>query len=127
MSLISSLRTRPDPDPLTRIGIRRLCAQRLRDEHAGDWYGALLRAASTGLRSSPIAIETDAANEQHYELPPPFFLRCLGKRLKYSSCFYERGDETLDVAEEAMLSLYNERAELATASGFSNSAAAGVR
>ena len=111
MSLISLCERGLIPDLLTRIGIRRLCAQRLRDEYAGDWY-ARFSERIEGLRSSPIAIETRAANEQHYELPPPFFLRCLGKRLKYSSCFYERGNESLDVAEEAMLSLYNLRAEL---------------
>ncbi len=65
------------------------------------------------LRASPIAIETQAANSQHYEVPARFFELCLGKRLKYSSCYYRRGDETLEQAEEAMLALYGERAELA--------------
>ena len=111
MSLIDWCERGLIPDSLTRIGIRRLNAQRLRDEYAGDWYERF-RMRIDGLRTSPIAIETQAANEQHYELPPPFFLRCLGKRLKYSSCYYANGSETLDVAEEAMLSLYNERAEL---------------
>ncbi len=68
---------------------------------------------SDELRQSPIAIETAAANEQHYELPTRFFQLCLGKRLKYSSCFYPTGEESLDAAEEAMLALYAERAELA--------------
>jgi cyclopropane-fatty-acyl-phospholipid synthase len=45
-------------------------------------------------------------------VPPRFFELALGKRLKYSSCYYPRGDETLDEAEEAMLALYGERAEL---------------
>ena len=65
------------------------------------------------LRHSPVAIHTDAANAQHYELPPAFFELCLGPRLKYSGCYYPRGDESLDEAEEAMLALYGERAELA--------------
>jgi cyclopropane-fatty-acyl-phospholipid synthase len=99
------------PDGLTRIGIRRLSRQRLRDEYVGDWYERF-RSRIEALRSSPIAIETRAANEQHYALPPEFFLKCLGKRLKYSSCYYRNGDESLDQAEEAMLALYNERAEL---------------
>jgi cyclopropane-fatty-acyl-phospholipid synthase len=38
---------------------------------------------------------------------------CLGKRLKYSSCFFSSGNESLDEAEEAMLVLYAERAQLA--------------
>jgi cyclopropane-fatty-acyl-phospholipid synthase len=102
------------PDVLLRYGIRRLCAQRLRDEHAGDAVTAWerFRALLDELRQSPLAIETEAANEQHYELPPRFFELCLGARLKYSSAYYPRGDETLDEAEHAMLTLYGERAEL---------------
>ncbi|MCB1555264.1 MAG: class I SAM-dependent methyltransferase [Xanthomonadales bacterium] len=102
------------PDSLTRLGIRRLCAQRLRDEHAGDAEAAWVRFRSLlgELRQSPVAIETDAANEQHYEVPARFFELCLGKRYKYSSCYYPTGRENLDAAEEAMLALYGERAEL---------------
>ena len=103
------------PDSLTRYGIRRLCAQRLRDEHGADAVAAWeqFRRRLEELRRSPVAIETEAANQQHYEVPARFFELCLGKRLKYSSCYYPRGDETLDQAEEAMLALYGERAELA--------------
>jgi cyclopropane-fatty-acyl-phospholipid synthase len=103
------------PDLLTRYGIRRLCAQRLRDEHDGDAVAAWeqFRQRLDELRQSPVAIETDAANQQHYEVPARFFELCLGRRLKYSSCYYPRGDESLDQAEEAMLALYGERAELA--------------
>jgi cyclopropane-fatty-acyl-phospholipid synthase len=103
------------PDALIRLGIRRLCAQRLQQERAGDSASAWHRfqACLNELRASPLAIHTDAANAQHYELPPRFFQLCLGKRLKYSSCLFADGGETLDRAEEAMLSLYLERAELA--------------
>ncbi|HOU66253.1 MAG TPA: class I SAM-dependent methyltransferase [Thermomonas sp.] len=103
------------PDALLRAGIRRMCAQRLRDEHAGDPDAAARRNAAliAELRESPVAIHTDAANRQHYELPPGFFTRCLGPRLKYSGCYYPTGSETLAQAEEAMLALYGERAELA--------------
>ena len=103
------------PDALLRAGIRRMCAQRLRDEHADDPDAAARRNAAliAELRQSPVAIHTDAANRQHYELPPAFFHACLGPRLKYSSCFYPTGNETLAQAEEAMLALYGERAQLA--------------
>ncbi|AVP97690.1 SAM-dependent methyltransferase [Ahniella affigens] len=99
------------PDTLLRLGIRNLCRDRLRQERAGDWS---LRKQSRidELKQSAIAIETEAANVQHYELPPVFFQRALGKRLKYSSCYYATGRETLDQAEVAMLDLYFERAEL---------------
>ncbi|MBK6727651.1 MAG: class I SAM-dependent methyltransferase [Xanthomonadales bacterium] len=98
------------PDPLLRIAIRRLCGDRLHQEYAGDWF-ARLRERVQDLRRSPIAIETEAANTQHYELPPAFFAATLGARLKYSSCYYPTGRETLDEAERAMLELYLERGE----------------
>lgn len=115
MSLIDLCERGLVPDALTRLGIRRLCAQRLREEHDGDAVAAWTRFRELldGLRSSPLAIETDAANRQHYEVPARFFELSLGKRLKYSSCYYPTGRETLDQAEEAMLALYGERAELA--------------
>lgn len=115
MSLIDLCERGLVPDALTRLGIRRLCATRLRDEGDGDLSLAdqRFRELLEQLRPSPIAIETDAANEQHYEVPARFFELCLGKRLKYSSAFYATGRETLDQAEEAMLALYGERAELA--------------
>lgn len=102
------------PDFLTRYGIRKLCEQRLRDEHDADLdrADARFRTLLSELRSSPIAIETAAANEQHYEVPTRFFELSLGKRLKYSGCYYPEGNETLDEAEEKMLALYGERAEL---------------
>ena len=115
MSLIDLSERGLVPDALLRHGIRRLCEQRLRDEHADDAAAAdaRFRALLDELRRSPIAIETDAANAQHYEVPTRFFELCLGKRFKYSSCYYPTGTETLDQAEEAMLALYGERAQLA--------------
>ena len=103
------------PDAMTRLGIRRQCAQRLREERAGGTAATRARfdARIAELEGSPLAIHTDAANEQHYELPARFFELCLGPRLKYSSCYYPNGNETLAQAEEAMLALYGERAGLA--------------
>ena len=115
MSLISLCENGRIPDALTRVGIRRLCGERLRQEHADDLAAAdaNFRRRLDALRNSPLAIETDAANRQHYEVPTAFFQQCLGKRLKYSSCYYASGSETLDQAEEAMLALCCERAGLA--------------
>jgi cyclopropane-fatty-acyl-phospholipid synthase len=102
------------PDFLTRQGIRKLCQQRLQDERFDELQQAdeRYRKMLIDLKKSPIAIETAAANEQHYEVPTRFFELCLGKRLKYSSCYYATGNETLDEAEVAMLQLYSERADL---------------
>ncbi|TRM50216.1 class I SAM-dependent methyltransferase [Achromobacter sp. LC458] len=103
------------PDALLRLGIRRLCAQRLRDESAGGPAAQARRYQHLidELRASPVAIHTDDANAQHYELPAEFFTLCLGRQLKYSGCYYATGRETLDQAEAAMLELYGVRAELA--------------
>ncbi|MBC7989013.1 MAG: class I SAM-dependent methyltransferase [Luteimonas sp.] len=103
------------PDALLRTGIRRLCAQRLRDEQTGGLIEQAQRFQQRIdlLRKSPIAIHTDAANLQHYELPAAFFKHCLGKRLKYSGCYFRTGSETLNQAEDAMLELCAERAQLA--------------
>lgn len=103
------------PDTLIRAGIRQLCAQRLRDEIRGgqETQSALLAHRLQALRQGALAVHTDVANRQHYELPADFFRHCLGERLKYSSCYYPTGTETLDQAEDAMLALYGERAALA--------------
>jgi cyclopropane-fatty-acyl-phospholipid synthase len=103
------------PDALLRLGIRRLCAARLRAEGAGgpEAQEARRRTRYAALRTGPLAVHTEAANAQHYELPPAFFELCLGRRLKYSCAYYCNGGETLDEAEDAMLTLYGERAALA--------------
>jgi cyclopropane-fatty-acyl-phospholipid synthase len=103
------------PDGIVRAGIRRACAQRLREETRGGPEAQSRRFALriASLRESPLAIHADAANRQHYELPPAFFSHCLGPRLKYSACHYASGGETLAEAEDAMLALYGERASLA--------------
>ncbi len=103
------------PDWLIRRGIRRLLAQRLRDETLPTPAAqqARLLGYVADLKIRPIAEDTQAANTQHYEVPTPFYQYCLGRRLKYSGCLYPTGTETLDQAEEAMLGLYAERAELA--------------
>lgn len=97
------------PDWLVRIGIRRLLAQRIREEEGR--YDC--EAYVADLKARALAEQTTAANEQHYEVPTPFYQYCLGKRLKYSGCLYPTGRETLDQAEELMLALYAERAQLA--------------
>jgi len=103
------------PDALLRDGIRRLCAQRLQEETAGGIQAQSERFAQrlAELAGSPVALHVDAANRQHYEVPAAFFAGCLGKRLKYSSCYYPTGAETLEQAEDAMLALYAQRAQLA--------------
>lgn len=100
------------PDVVVRGGIRRLLRGRLRDEDRGSREAnrAALDALVEAMRSAPVAVGTDAANEQHYEVPPAFFRAVLGPRMKYSSCLWEPGTEDLGQAEDAMLRLTCERA-----------------
>ncbi|MBP9864830.1 MAG: class I SAM-dependent methyltransferase [Candidatus Omnitrophica bacterium] len=110
------------PDFLIRFGIRRMLANKLRLESAGGPREIEKRFQTylAELRRSPIAILTDKANEQHYELPPAFFRAVLGKHLKYSSGYWRdlkcplppRGQAEFDASEEAMLELYAQRSDL---------------
>ena len=102
------------PDWLIRQGIRSLLRGRLREQSSGGEQAQAhaKEAFIEQLKASPIAIDTDAANRQHYELPTAFYQLCLGKRLKYSSGLWPQGIETLDAAEEAMLKLTCERARI---------------
>ena len=103
------------PDALTRFGMRRLIARRLQDEAArnGEVRSARFNDFVDALRDSPIAIATEAANSQHYEVPSAFFETHLGPHMKYSCCLYPNGERPLAEAEAAMLTLYAERAGLA--------------
>ena len=94
-------------DEIVRTGIRSFVRERLREQRTSGLRPAEL---AERLRSMPIAMDTDLANEQHYEVPPGFFVRVLGPRLKYSCAWWPAGVETLARAEEAMLELTRERA-----------------
>ncbi len=102
------------PDALIRRKIRGLLRQRLAEERADDAEGALAREERlvAEMRTSPVALATAEANEQHYEVPPAFFDLVLGARRKYSSGLFAEGVTTLDAAEAAMLALTCERARL---------------
>lgn len=102
------------PDAPLRWGIRQLLARRIRFERGmtPENHSDATRAWIKELKNSPIALETDKANEQHYEVPPEFFEPILGPRRKYSCALYPEGGETLDEAEERMLALSCERAAL---------------
>ncbi len=102
------------PDGLIRRGIRKLLAERLREEDMGNPEAQQKRLMDliARLKASPIAINTIDANAQHYEVPTEFYLNVLGPNLKYSSCYYETPNDTLQQAEERMLALTCQRAKL---------------
>ena len=98
------------PEWLMRFGMRRLLKKRLEQESAGGEMRQ--KAALEAFLESPVAVNTDEANEQHYALPPEFMEMALGSRLKYSSGYWPEGIGTLDDAEIAALELVAERAQL---------------
>ncbi len=102
------------PDFLIRYGIRQNCRQRLRDESTDDMekQHERLMVFIDRLKQSSVAVETQAANEQHYEVPTRFFQLVLGKHLKYSSGYWKHNKVSFDQSEEDMLQLTCARAEL---------------
>jgi cyclopropane-fatty-acyl-phospholipid synthase len=102
------------PDFLLRQGIRKLLKQRLDDENKGgaEAQQEHLMALIEQLKASPIAVNTAAANQQHYEVPTKFYEYCLGKNLKYSSGYWKPGVSDIDTSEDDMLELTCQRAEL---------------
>lgn len=102
------------PDFLIRYGIRQRLQETLDPFEKLDCEGRqkLLMEHVVDLKNSPIAIATDEANEQHYELPTTFFKRCLGPNMKYSSGYWDPGVTDIATSEERMLDLTCERAEL---------------
>jgi cyclopropane-fatty-acyl-phospholipid synthase len=102
------------PDAVIRFGIRQRLAATLRRHGKPDLeqQKAALMEHVAQLKASPVAIATQEANEQHYEVPTRFYELCLGRHLKYSSGLWEHPETTLDESEAAMLKLTCERAEL---------------
>lgn len=100
------------PDVLTRTAIRGLCSSRLRNvrDHGDGQPEQVQEAFIETMRRGPIALAPRQSNQQHYELPPEFFENMLGRRRKYSCCFWPDRDMTLDAAEEAALTVTCQRA-----------------
>ena len=85
------------PDWILRRGVQSQGKQRLQMMSNSDLrqeYQSFLKEASSG----EIAVHTDDANNQHYEVDSEFFQYCLGKNLKYSSCYWNEDTSSLDEA-----------------------------
>ena len=68
------------PDWLIRLGIRALLKRRLRaiDSDDAERFGDAKQVFITRQNEAPIALQAEAANQQHYELPAEFFSRGFG-------------------------------------------------
>ena len=102
------------PDTIIRIGIRGLLKDKLIEENGlkAKWGAKPKENLIEFLKTSPIAVNTKEANQQHYELPVEFFQLVMGKNMKYSSGYWEKGVRDIDTSEEDMLVKTVERAEL---------------
>lgn len=109
------------PDAFIRAGIRHLLKNRLEEIKVADCEAsaALQQSFVSGMRTAPIALLPERANEQHYELPSDFFRHSLGPQLKYSGCHWGNLDGTaaesihdLARAEDAALALTVAHADL---------------
>ncbi len=102
------------PDALVRLGIRRLCRQRLAQVDLGDRVRnqAALESLISQFSQGPIAPLPEKANEQHYEVSAAFFDHVLGQRKKYSCCYFPDSQTSLNQAEEFALQQTCEHAEL---------------
>jgi len=98
---ISTFEGAPVPDVLRRAVVRALVGNARRNLSITE--PGVDAAFAEAMTKRPIAEHVQAANDQHYELPAAFFQRVLGPRLKYSSCLFPTGRETLETAEVAAL------------------------
>ena len=112
MGLIDLVEKGYVPDDFTRVGIRYICRQRLKKEQKNFSYGDALPNLMASMASSPLALNTSEANDQHYEVPTGFYDFTLGDHKKYSCCLFDTHVKNLSTAEEHMLALSCERAEI---------------
>lgn len=113
-AVLASLERNLLPDLVVRRLTRLLLASRLRLGYlpSADLQLSHLLRFRQSLEDMPIAVEADKPKSQHYELPTSFFKLVLGKNLKYSCCYFLDKSNTLEDAEDAMLELYCERAQV---------------
>ncbi|QUD88759.1 SAM-dependent methyltransferase [Phenylobacterium montanum] len=87
----------PLPDAALKLGVGALVGNARRQLRGQPAEAE--QAFAQAMIDHPVALHADAANAQHYELPPEFFARVLGPRRKYSSCLYAGAAQTLAEAE----------------------------
>jgi cyclopropane-fatty-acyl-phospholipid synthase len=101
------------PEPIVRALIRRLISIRYQSLHRGSPEEQRTRSIEflkSSVETDRLALDTDKANEQHYEVPAAFFELVLGPHRKYSSCFFDKETTELGQAEAAALEITCQRA-----------------
>jgi cyclopropane-fatty-acyl-phospholipid synthase len=103
------------PDAALLLGSRLATRRRLRSEREGgvEAQEDRLRSLVWHMSHGPIAEVPERVNEPQQQLPAAFFELFLGPRHKYSCGLWRAGTTELAAAEEAMLALTCERAQIA--------------
>jgi cyclopropane-fatty-acyl-phospholipid synthase len=119
-ALLPLIRANYVPDFLLRAGIRSLLASMASAQAAVPWPArvAATQAYAADLRTRALAESTQAANEQHYEVPAAFYAFVMGTHRKYSCGIWPADAAapcSLDESEAAALALVCERAGLSAA------------
>jgi cyclopropane-fatty-acyl-phospholipid synthase len=102
------------PDPVLLLGSRAATARRLRSEREGgvEAQEDRLRSLVWHMSHGPIAEIPERTSELPDELPAEFFTLFLGPRHKYSCGLWRTGVSDIGGAEEAMLEVTCERAQI---------------
>lgn len=89
------------PDGIVRMGMRRLIDGRRKSlrNRSLEQRSVYLNEFAQSVSAGSIAVMTEKANEQHYEVPADFFVASLGKHLKYSCCYWDDDTSSLNEAE----------------------------
>jgi cyclopropane-fatty-acyl-phospholipid synthase len=109
--IIDTAERAPLPDLMIRAGINALCSRTATKLAVGN--AEVDAAFARDMAARAIAEHTADANAQHYEVPAAFFAKTLGPNRKYSSCFYNDANATLQEAEEEALRQTVAHADLA--------------
>lgn len=98
------------PDAISKAGIRYIV------RNTGKFLNSQAALSDTEflrlVNNRPIAVHTQRANEQHYEIPAEFYEYILGPHRKYSCCYFDRSATNLAEAEARALEETLRRADL---------------
>ena len=102
------------PKPILQILIRYLLHKK-----ANDLQNKISNSLDSARNDSidyysngEIALATNSANQQHYEVPAEFFEVILGPRLKYSACIWSDETSEINEAENRTLEMYCELSQI---------------
>lgn len=99
------------PDTIVRWILHVVMSRTQANLRSKDFPQKELRLVKRIKELKTVTFDTDAANEQHYEVPTNFFLSHLGRNLKYSGSEWTNV-ASLDDAEDNTLRIYQDHLKL---------------